>query len=610
MAESFSSKKKQGIMRSLKVRLFIVVLGVSVLITLIVSSQGRTLRSTLRSQAQLSYIYKTRGLIQEIYIGSRDKVTSQKDALNRAKSVIDNSPFLDFTFSNIDSNNPIKVEMRALQKLIQQAVLAESDPVRLEQIFHQSMQYPSSEVYYTLENKGQKDTSNLIRNIFIVGGVIFSAMLVLFVVLQILARGIGMIAGAARKISADADSGVMDVSKRVHLTLNDETRDITDGLNHFFEVLEFKVAEIRLQIDRAYYQAKRMSGESEGSSLEIQVINSSVDRMNRQIRSQISSVTEAVAALEQMERTLDVIFGNISRQSSAMTQSAATLEEMGRQIEGIANISNNTSDLAKNLTHAANKGSLAVESSVLSIRDVAEYSGQIIKLLKLITDIAKQTNLLAMNASIEAAHAGEAGRGFAIVAEEIRRLSETTNKNAKEIRTVVDTMVEKIENSVAQAQTAGEDLGQITQFAGDVEDRVAQLNQMLQEQNVATQETIQTIESLVTLSQEIKLSMEEQQYALNEYGSTMSDLSENFNDTESTLNSHTSSVDNLLQIMIGTRRRIAINQDCMDSAMKVLDEFILTPELRHGAAEISEEQDRRFKEEVTIDLKQRFSLQE
>ncbi|MGL5721847.1 MAG: methyl-accepting chemotaxis protein [Brevinema sp.] len=612
MAENFSSEKKQSMTRSLKFRMFMVVLAVSVLITVIVSLQGNSLRSSLRNQSHLSYIYKTRGIIQEIYMGSvyGEQQARQQDAIRRAQSVIEENTFTDFVLGKASANDPVGAEMLALQELARQAVRSANDSVALEALFRRSAQYPSIEVYRIIEDSKLSDFSNLGRNMLIVGGVIFFVMFILFVVLQILAKGIGMIAFAARGIAAAADSGVMDVSKRVHLQLDDETRDITDGLNHFFEVLEFKVAEIRLQIDRAYYQAKCMSGESEGSSLEIKVINSSVERMNRQIRSQISSVTEAVAALEEMERTLDVIFSNISRQSSAMTQSAATLEEMGRQIEGIANISNDTSDLAKNLTNAANKGSVAVESSVLSIRDVAEYSGQIIKLLKLISDIAKQTNLLAMNASIEAAHAGEAGRGFAIVAEEIRRLSETTNKNAKEIRTVVDTMVEKIENSVTQAQTAGEDLGQITRYAGDVEDRVAQLNQMLQEQNVATQETIQTIESLVTLSQEIKLSMEEQQYALNEYGTTMNVLSENFNDTESTLNSHTSSVDNLLQIMIGTRRRITINQECMDSAMKVLEQFVLTPELQHDSAEIAEEQDKRFKEEVAVDLKQRLSLQE
>lgn len=581
----------------MKVRMFFIVLIVAAAISSIFLYYSNRTNEALLATARMSYIYELRAVVQDFYLIQAGVLTNftiaeveerANDLLNEA------SPLYQYVTALGENDGALVSEIKSLHDLALSSKEAVNNPETLAVLRLRAADYPTKQTYSLLLENISDSIGNLERNRWVTVGGLIAAMAILFFALQMIAKGVGMIAGACKAVADAADTGVLDISKRVYLTVKDETKVITDNLNHFFEVLEQNVAKTLGSVERAYYQSQKMYGESEGSALEIQVINSSVDRMNRQISVQMASVSEAAAALEEMERTLDVIFNNISRQSSAMTESAATLEEMGRQIEGIASISNETSDLAKNLTRAAEKGSGAVDSSIVSIRDVAEYSGQIIKLLKLITDIAKQTNLLAMNASIEAAHAGEAGRGFAIVAEEIRRLSETTNKNAKEIRTVVDTMVEKIENSVGQVQVAGEDLASITKFAGNVDERVAQLNGMLQEQNTATQETIQTIENLVTLAQEIKLSMEEQQYALNEYSTTMNSLRDNFTDTESTLHSHTSSVDNLLQIMTGTRSRIAINQSLMEAASKILTSFVVNKALLSTGEQIAQEQDSYF----------------
>ncbi|MGL5956923.1 MAG: methyl-accepting chemotaxis protein, partial [Brevinema sp.] len=191
----------------------------------------------------------------------------------------------------------------------------------------------------------------------------------------------------------------------------------------------------------------------------------------------------------------------------------------------------------------------------------------------------------------------EAGRGFAIVAEEIRRLSETTNKNAKEIRTVVDTMVEKIGNSVEQARIAGEDLQQINSYSENVAERIAQLNNMMQQQNVATHEMISTVEGLVNLAQEIKISMEEQQQGLHDYSNTIKDLKDNFNEVKSTLDGHMSSVSNLLVILTDMGIRIQIQKRIMDSIGEILQLYKVNTDQQVSDEYIKESQDQLFLEE-------------
>lgn len=471
----------------------------------------------------------------------------------------------------------------------------------LSKIYQESLKYPTWNEYITTADKITKDVAQLILDDQVMVLSLVISMLIAFIILQIIAIRITHIDKITNKILFDKDR--LDISQRIRFKSKDQLGKIANNLNYFFDFMEKAIAKANIAFQKISYQSNIMYNSSENWIIQTQEMRYSIDTISSQMNHQITSVNQAASALEEMERTLDIIFSNISRQSAAMTQSAATLEEMGRQVESVAKISDDTAIFATKLTEIAEKGNQAVDASVVSIRDVAEYSSQIIKLLKLITGIAKQTNLLAMNASIEAAHAGESGRGFAIVAEEIRRLSETTNKNAKEIGTVVDTMVDKIENSVAQAQLAGVELHQVNVYSGNVADRIAQLNNMMQEQNTATHEMISTIEGLVNLAQEIKFSMEEQQLGLREYSSTMVRLKENFNETKSTLDNHMNSVENMIQALRNAGIRISIKKETLKNINTFLEYFILNPEFEVNIEDIQKEQELLFEQKRTEDIR-------
>ncbi|SFB83583.1 Methyl-accepting chemotaxis protein [Brevinema andersonii] len=593
---AFSLRKIiRAIFYSIRFRVFIIMAVVAVAISSVFLFISHLETKTTRAISQLAYIDELKLLISDYYWYSVKGSTEEDTKKLHIKSqlLLDKEGSV-YKFATQSSEEPYLSGVSDINELflmVQQAGRI-NDSYQLERLVIQSQQYPKISTYNALTSLTGAGIQSMVVNRSLLITILVGTLILAFIFLQIIAARIGMISNTTHMLIGQEDQ--LDVSIRPRFYANDETRIIIDNLNLFLSRIENSISLTYMSLRKMLYQTNKMNDESEGGQLEIQVIQDSTERIFRQIHHQIGSISEAAAALEEMERTLDMIFINISRQSAAMTQSAATLEEMGRQVEGIAGIATDTSNLAVKLTEAANKGNEAVEASVVSIRDVAEYSTQIIKLLKLITDIAKQTNLLAMNASIEAAHAGEAGRGFAIVAEEIRRLSETTNKNAKEIRTVVDTMVEKIENSVSQAHTAGEDLLQINEYANNVEDRISQLNNMMQEQNTATHEMIGTIEGLVTLAQEIKLSMEEQKHGLHEYSTTISMLRENFTDTKSSLDSHKSSIDNLLRIMEDVNIRIELNKKQMETIVTFIRYFKINPEYIVSENAIEQEQEQEF----------------
>ncbi len=570
MGNSTIQRKKnnffQNFIYSIKVQIILLMTMIGGVLYVLVREQSRV--------TELNQIVITRQLcmneikiiISDLYLESVGILRDEeiKDLEYRMELILEKEEIYQFVSGSVNEQGRLAaIELDTLFDLALEAQSNRYNSRRLSEILHDSLKHPDRASYdYSSDGIINSISSRTKNNrMFIIS--LFIVLILTYMLLNRIAVRIGDVTNTAKRLLNDDNT--LQLTERMEFNAHNETIYIRDNMNIFLKTMEDGTVQLLNNARGLVYQITQMFASAKGWTLETQVMRHSTERISRQMGEQILSVNQSSATLEEMERTLDIIFNNISRQSAAMTEAATTLEEMGRQVDGVAKIASDTAHLATQLTEVANKGNEAVDASVVSIRDVAEYSSQILKLLQLISGIAKQTNLLAMNASIEAAHAGEAGRGFAIVAEEIRRLSETTNKNAKEIRTVVDTMVEKIDNSVEQARIAGEDLQQINTYSENVAERIAQLNNMMQQQNIATHEMITTIEGLVNLAQEIKISMEEQQQGLHDYSNTIKDLRENFGEVKSTLDGHMASVSSLLVILTDMGIRIGIQKQIMDA---------------------------------------------
>ncbi|MGL4677469.1 MAG: methyl-accepting chemotaxis protein [Brevinema sp.] len=583
---------------SLRIRMFVLMLSIGSVIYVVTSTLTHNNEVSTLTIARQFYLDQLKVLIADQYFSTRITFTPQQtaDLKYRFEILLDPGVVFDYAVSSYSEEGKRSVEeFLQVFELAKEAQKYPGDNQRLTEIYQASLSYPSLELYNITIDAISKGVARIETNKYILFLTLLIVFLIAYLFLRSLAVRVGSITEVAKRLINSDET--LQLTERLDFQSHDETVYIRDNFNIFLNKLEHYTLLLLNNARGLIYQITQMFAASKGWTLETQVMRHSTERISRQMADQILSVNQSAATLEEMERTLDIIFNNISRQSAAMTQAATTLEEMGRQVDGVAQISSDTANLATRLTEVANKGNEAVDASIVSIKDVAEYSSQILKLLQLISGIAKQTNLLAMNASIEAAHAGEAGRGFAIVAEEIRRLSETTNKNAKEIRTVVDTMVEKIGNSVEQARIAGEDLQQINNYSENVAERIAQLNNMMQQQNVATHEMISTVEGLVNLAQEIKISMEEQQHGLHDYSNTIKDLKENFGEVKSTLDGHMSSVSNLLVILTDMGIRIQIQKKIMDSVGEVFQLYKVNTTQQVSDQYIQESQDQLFLEE-------------
>jgi methyl-accepting chemotaxis protein len=216
-------------------------------------------------------------------------------------------------------------------------------------------------------------------------------------------------------------------------------------------------------------------------------------------------IKEKEALIQQnLQTMMEQLNGHVTEQSAAVTESAASIEEM------VANIQAVTMSLAKNaeqvneLQTASKMGYNSINDVVADIRGIAKESESLLEINSVMESIASQTNLLSMNAAIEAAHAGDSGRGFAVVAAEIRKLAESSGQQSKTISVVLKTIkgsIDKITRSVATVLSKFEHIDGSIKTVAEYEGTV--LNAM-EEQKRGSEQVLQAISQVNTITQQVR----------------------------------------------------------------------------------------------------------
>ena len=405
-------------------------------------------------------------------------------------------------------------EYLSLADFIQKVLTSEKSQV--EYYTYKGVSYITS--YASLNMNGWKVVIRAPVNEFMgtVNTLRFSMIIVGIIILTITATityfiAYKMVAPVKLTVSAlkDIAQGEGDLTLRLPVKGNDEITDLSEYFNEMISKIGTSVRGINEHTKVMERIGETLSSDMTETASAINEISSNIDGVKQQTLTQAASVTETAGTIREIITTVNKLNGSIETQSESVARSSAAIEEMVANIASITNSLEKSDNMVKQLASATSEGKSTLVTSNSITQKIADESGGLIEASSVIQNIASQTNLLAMNAAIEAAHAGEAGKGFAVVADEIRKLAEESSAQGKTITDTLKKLSDDIKGLSDSSKIVEEKFNAIFQLSENVRGMSTELTAAMREQENGSREVLAAIKNISSVTVEVKSGSEE-----------------------------------------------------------------------------------------------------
>ena len=434
-------------------------------------------------------------------------------------------------------------------------------------------------LYYNLSGMDELTTTlYILLGTIAAGGVLF--VVIFTYVFQRLVNQVKAIG----KVSKDMAEG--DLSKEIAIIPNDAIGDMAENFNLAIFSLKSIIGGVVSTANEGSELNDLLSGRITQIEVSSGEMSNTLDQIHEKIKEENNQIVEASSALEEISVNTSSLSKQISLQAESVSTTSAAAEEMAASINNVARVADSRKNVTESLIKITKEGGEKIEEANTIVQNAVKNMGAMQEMLEVINNITSQTNLLSMNAAIEAAHAGDAGKGFAVVADEIRKLAESTAENARDISDSLTSLINRINQTADVTKQSGESFKKIEIEVRNFVEAFSEISASTNELSEGSKEIQDSTMSLLDITANIKTGAEEITLGANDINIALLRIKEGSDKNTTSMATSREQIEEIHRAMSDVAGLSSTNTENMNTLLEEVSVFTLDSNIDSDSSNI------------------------